>query len=294
MSAADHPAFRWSVEQRLAFIDRRLYWDGKINRSDLSDHFSISTPQASVDLSTYDSTASGNMAYDPRVKAYLATENFRPRNEPSARQYMAQLQLLADDALYERESWLGWVPPFGVVPRVRRRLESGTLRRLLDAIRTNRALEIRYQSMSSTEPSTRWIAPHALGFDGYRWHVRAWCHRREKFLDFVLARVQSILGSRPEQVAAEEDHAWQETTTLRLGPNPRLPEVQQQAVCLDYGMQNDVVEIEMRLSLVYYFVKQLLLDIAEHLPADRVHVVLVNTDEVNEALGAVGESAIGT
>jgi predicted DNA-binding transcriptional regulator YafY len=293
MSAADHPVFRWSVEQRLAFVDRRLYWDGKINRSDLSDYFSISTPQASADLSTYDSAAPGNMVYDPRAKAYLATKDFQPRTEPSARQYMAQLQMLADDVLHENESWLGWVPPFGVVPRVRRRLESQKLQCILMAIRTNRALEIQYQSMNSTEPSTRWIVPHALGFDGYRWHVRAWCHRREKFLDFVLARVQSILGSRPEQVAENEDHAWQRTTILRLGPNPRLPDAQRQAVCLDFGMQNSVVEIEVRLSLVYYFVKQLLMDVAEHLPAERVQVVLLNTEEVNEALKAVGEAAIG-
>jgi hypothetical protein len=58
-------------------------------------------------------------------------------------------------------------------------------------------------------------------------------------------------------------------------------------------MQNSVVEIEVRLSLVYYFVKQLLMDVAEHLPAERVQVVLLNTEEVNEALKAVGEAAIG-
>lgn len=293
MNELEQPTFRWSVEQRLAFIDRRLYWDGKINRSDLSGYFSISTPQASADLSTYDSAAPGNMVYDPHAKAYLATADFRARGEPNARQYLTQLQLIADDVLREGESWLGWVPPFGVVPRVRRPLESSVLRCILEAIRTNRALEIQYQSMSSNEPSTRWIVPHALGFDGYRWHARAWCYRREKFLDFVLARMQSVLGSRPEQVAVDNDRAWHETIILRLGPNPRLPIAQQQAICLDYGMQDGIVEVEVRRSLVYYFVRQLLLDVAEHLPVERVHIVLLNADEVNKALEAVDEGAIG-
>jgi hypothetical protein len=35
------------------------------------------------------------------------------------------------------------------------------------------------------------------------------------------------------------------------------------------------------------------MDVAEHLPAERVQVVLLNTEEVNEALKAVGEAAIG-
>lgn len=136
--------------------------------------------------------------------------------------------------------------------------------------------------------------PHALNFDGYRWHVRAWCHRREKFLDFVLARVQSVLGSRPETAAVDEDRAWHKTATLRLGPNPRLPAAQLQAICLNYGMQDGVVEVEVRCSLIYYFARQLMLDIAKHLPAERVHVVLLNTIEVNEALQVVGETAIDT
>ncbi|MNR25559.1 hypothetical protein D3C85_1427190 [compost metagenome] len=53
------------------------------------------------------------------------------------------------------------------------------------------------------------------------------------------------------------------------------------------------MEVEVRRSLVYYFVRQLLLDVAEHLPVERVHIVLLNADEVNKALEAVDESAIG-
>jgi hypothetical protein len=286
------PTHRWSVEQRLAFIERRLYWDGQINRSDLVDQFSISVPQASSDLSAYELAAPGNMYYDKSAKAYLASSEFQPRAEPSARQYLAQLQLLADNVLTPRESWLGRTPPHGIVPRIRRKLNATILRQVLEAIRFKAGLQINYQSMTSIDPSTRWIVPHALGFDGHRWHVRGWCHRREKFLDFVMARVLQVTDYREENIDDTLDRAWHQTGRIRLGPNPRLTPPQRRAIALDYGMTDDCVEIEVRLSLVYYVSRQMLLDVAHLLPPERAQVVLLNKADLNEKLVSVGESPI--
>jgi predicted DNA-binding transcriptional regulator YafY len=286
------PTHRWSVEQRLAFIERRLYWDGHINRSDLVDQFSISVPQASSDLSAYELAAPGNMHYDKSAKAYLASTEFQPRAEPSARQFLAQLQLLGDNVLTPRDSWLGRTPAHGMVPRVRRKLEAKILRRVLEAIRFKAGLEIIYQSMTSIDPSTRWIVPHALGFDGHRWHVRGWCHRREKFLDFVMARVLQILDRREENIDDTLDQAWHQTGRVRLGSNPSLTAPQRRAIALDYGMRDDCVEIEVRLSLVYYLSRQMLLDVSHLLPPERAQVVLLNKAELNEKLISVGESRI--
>lgn len=288
----NEPIHRWSVEQRLAFIERRLYWDGLINRSDLVDQFSISVPQASADLSTYEVVAPGNMQYDKSARAYVASPDFRPRDEPSARQYLAQLQLLADDVLTPRDSWLGRSPPYGIVPRVRRKLEALVLRQVLEAIHSRSGLSICYQSMSSEEPTTRWIVPHALGFDGQRWHIRGWCHRREKFLDFVMARVLRVLGRRNEQIDNAKDLAWHEKGRVQLGPNPKLSPPLQRAIALDYGMVDGLVEIEVRLSLVYYLSRQMLLDVADKLPPERAQIVLLNRDELNERLVSVGEAPI--
>lgn len=290
MAESEQPPVRWSIEQRLGFIERRLYWDSQINRSDLISHFSISTPQASADLARYEQVAPGNMEYDNRAKMYVATPTFKPRSEPSARQYLAQLQLIADDVLDENESWLGSIPSHAIVPRVRRKLEANVLRSFLQAIRHHLALEVSYQSLQSDEPSTRWMVPHALSFDGYRWHARAWCCRRQRFLDFVLARVLEILGSREEAVDVSQDKAWNLTVKARIGPNPLLTPTQQKAISLDYGMVDGVVEVEVRLSLVYYLKRQLLLDVADRLGPERVQVVLLNSEEIDRALNEVGES----
>ena len=286
------PTHRWSVEQRLAFIERRLYWDGQINRSDLVDQFSISVPQASADLSTYESAAPGNMHYDKSAKAYLASTEFHSRAEPSARQYLAQLQLLADEVLTPRDSWLGHTPPYGIVPRVRRKLEAKILRQVVEAIRGKAGLQIKYQSMSSVEPSTRWVVPHALGFDGHRWHVRGWCFLRERFLDFVMARVLQILDRREEHIDDTLDLAWHRRGRIRLGANPSLTPPQRRAIELDYGMTNGFVEVEVRLSLVYYLSRQMLLDVSHLLPPERAQVVLLNKVELNKKLVSVGETPI--
>jgi predicted DNA-binding transcriptional regulator YafY len=286
------PTLRWSVEQRLAFIERRLYWDGQINRSDLVNQFDISVPQASGDLAAYAKAAPGNMHYDASARTYVADAEFRPRSEPSARQYLAQLQLIADDVLSAKESWLGRTPSYAIAPRIRRRLEASVLRQVLIAIYTRTALEISYQSLSSVDPTTRWIVPHALGFDGHRWHVRGWCHRRGKFLDFVLARVLQILDSRSEQVDDTADLAWHQKALVRIGPNPKLSPSHQRVIELDYGMERGVVAIEVRLSLVYYLSRQMLLDVASQLSAERVQVVLLNKDELNAQLEAVGETTL--
>ena len=283
---------RWSVEQRLAYLERRLYWDGQINRGDLTDYFSISVPQASADISAYESLAPGNLYYDKSARAYLISPKFSHRSEPNARQYLSQLQLIADGVLAVEESWLGRVPPYGIVPRVRRKLAAPILRQVVEAIHTKSALRIAYQSVSSDEASKRWVVPHALGFDGNRWHVRGWCHRREKFLDFVLARVIDVIDRREEEFDTSADLAWHRKAFVRLGPNTALSQATQRAVALDFGMEAGVVEIEVRLSLIYYFSRQMLFDVAHSLPAERVQVILLNKDELNAQLAEVDEAPI--
>lgn len=59
-----------------------------------------------------------------------------------------------------------------------------TLRSVVGAIRRSEAIEVKYQSLSSPEPRWRWIAPHAIGFDGFRWHTRAFCLTDDCFKDF--------------------------------------------------------------------------------------------------------------
>lgn len=41
----DKSELRWGVAQRLEFIEFRLFWEGRVNRSDLMEQFGLSVNQ---------------------------------------------------------------------------------------------------------------------------------------------------------------------------------------------------------------------------------------------------------
>ncbi len=279
---------RWNIEKRLEFIDFRLYWEGRINRSDLMDFFGVSVPQASSDLAKYQELAPDNAVYDKTLKTYVTGAEFQARFfTPSAHRYLAQLRLMDADVLDEEEAWANRLPACSIAPVLRRRIEPATLRAILGAIRARSALQVVYQSMSQPEPSTRWISPHAIGFDGFRWHTRAWCHKRNSFVDFVLARILSVDGTEPSDIDPAQDTAWQHEVTLRLAPHPKLKGGKRRVVELDFGMTDGFVELKIRLCLVFYLEKQFGLNEASTEP-EHHPVVLANRDELIKAKKVAG------
>jgi len=282
------PSLRWGVEQRLEFIEFHLYWEGGVNRADLREYFGVSVPQASKDLSQYQELASENIWYDRSEKRYRAGESFKPRFlKPDAGRYLMQLRSLADGALAREESWLADVPDFDALPMPRRNVEPEILRTVLESIRNQQALEIRYQSLSVSRPGPtwRWITPHALGYDGHRWHARAFCHIDRRFKDFLLPRILKTRANGEPEAKPADDHVWQEFTPVVLKPHPGLTEDQQAVIARDYGMKGGQVTVKVRLALLYYFLKRLGLEFEaeQRLPREQ-HVVLADPPAVNAAL----------
>jgi Predicted transcriptional regulator len=278
----DRGRLRWNVQRRLIFIELRLYWEGRINRGDLVDYFDISVPQASQDLARYEEIAPGNLHYDKTLKTYVAGPNFRPvLTEPTADGYLAQLRALGTGGLGPGESWLGRAPDFAGAPRLRRHYEPEVLRRLLRCIQDRLELKVRYLSFSADEASARTIAPHALGFDGQRWHVRAFCFRTMSFRDFVIGRLSHLGDAVPTSAQAAWDLEWTEKVEMRLIANPRLQPAMRSAVERDVGMRQGVLPVTTTVCSSYYLESQLNLDLdPELLPAKRLQLVLHNRDEV--------------
>jgi predicted DNA-binding transcriptional regulator YafY len=287
-SEADVAAgLRWGVERRLWFIDLRLFWERRINRADLMDYFGVSMAQASADLSRYQDLAPGNLAYDKRAKTYVASPTFRSRFAvPDADAYLNTLLSVAAGIVSRDRVWISKVPAFDAVPVLRRAIDPDRLRAVLAAISGNRALHIRYQSMSRAEPSWRWISPHALAFDGFRWHARAFCHIDRVFKDFVLSRALEVGDTALPEGNADDDSNWHRTVTFRIGPHPRLTPAQRKAIELDYGMTEGRLEIEVRAAFAYYVRKRLGLDRPpeEKRPQDQ-QIVLQNAAEIDAACG---------
>lgn len=201
--------------------------------------------------------------------------------KPAANRYLAQLRLVDAGILDETEAWANRLPACSIAPVLQRQLAPDVLRNILACIRSKLAIQIVYQSMSRPEPQSRWISPHAIGFDGYRWHARAWCHNRESFVDFVLARILSVDGTKESEIDPATDMAWTREVTLRLVPHPALEDGRRRMVELDFGMIGGFVEMKMRLCLAFYLERQFGLDRDPmSLEPERHQLVLANRDEL--------------
>ena len=291
--AGEDGTLRWGVERRLEFIEFKLFWEGHVNRGDLIDKFEISVNQASTDLNRYLGLSPDNMYYDKSAKTYVRSPEFTPQFiQPDASRYLSQLHSLGEGILEPSESWIGTLPSFDAAPTPARGVNAKTLRTVVAAIHRNEAVEVKYQSLSTPEPRWRWIAPHAIGFDGFRWHARAFCSDDEVFKDFLLSRILETRGTQKTDVRGEADAEWHDMVTIEIGPHPDLSESQKKVISLDYGMRGGSTKIKVRKALLYYALKRLGLDTdpAARKPEDQ-QIILLNREAVlgDRQTGHVGQ-----
>ena len=279
---------RWGVEQRLEFIEFRLFWEGTINRADIIECFGVSTPQASKDLSLYQARAPGNMLYDARAKRYVAADAFVLRFlDPDPYKYLSQLRAVAEGMLPTSESWIAAMPNADVALTPKREIDIAILRRALEAVREKQSIEVFYQSMNSARPDPMWrrMTPHAFGYDGFRWHVRGFCHVENKFKDFLLPRILEVGGKGEPGQSGENDWLWNNYFDVIVGPHPELTESQKRVVAKDYGLEVDTTVLSVRYAMLFYVLKRLgLLDDAAKRSARSQHIVNVNRKETLVAL----------
>lgn len=282
----------WSTEARFQFIEFRLYWEGKINRGDLVSHFGISIPQASLDLRNYLKLAPDNVEYDGTRKAYVVKSGFKPIGiAPSARDYLAQLDLLhaEKESPLTHRSFVDHPPAFDIVPFPDRTVDSELLRTIIQAIRECKAVTILYQSTTRPEPTERTISPHAIGSDNYRWHIRAYCHTRNMFIDFVFGRILELRAVVDSNANSADDHEWHTYVRLVFRPNPALNEGVRRGLELDYGMHDGVGSLIVRKALSNYLKMRLRLidniaDVGRNKKAESPearHLVLVEEEDVH-------------
>lgn len=173
------------------------------------------------------------------------------------------------------------------MPTPGRALNVDTLVLLLRAVREGQGVRVLYQSMTRPRAMRRTLTPHAFAHDGFRWHVRAYCHDREQFRDFVIPRMLGVEPAVPAGPGAGADLEWQTPVELVLQANPRLPSAHQKVVELDYGMKDGEVTLACRQALLFYVLRQLRLDTDEGGRPEASQVVLKNKAKVERFLAAV-------
>ncbi len=255
--------------------------------------FGISVQQASKDFANYIEGRKSNLTYDKRLRTYLRGKNFKPRYfQPDAAEYFAQLQAVEHGLVPEAQSWISFFPGYAATPVPARGVDPQVLRDVLTAIREKAALKITYQSMSRPEPTARWIEPHALAFDGFRWHARAFCQNDHVFKDFLLSRIVEVGGLGLVTAQPSADEAWTTEIVLEIGPHPDLSAPQRRAIEMDYGMEGGRAEIHVRRALLFYALKRLGLDTDPSVrrPQDQ-QIILLNADKVRSSSGPSNSAA---
>lgn len=276
------PELRWNVAQRLEFIEFRLLWEGRINRSDVAERFGMTLQQATQDLGLYEQTAPENMSYDRNAKTFVPSPSFRPKFlRDYADRQLLQLAAISAGLVMREETWFGQLPPASVIPVPQRHVSAMTMRWILEAIRTNSLIEIEYQSVKQPDTVWRSIAPHALGHNGERWHARSWCPKHRSFRDFVLSRISNVGKLAPNTVDPALDREWFSEVELLLAPNPQLSEGARRSLSKEYSMVRGQLRLKTRAALAFYMIQHFNFDL--DLEPPRQQLVLTNRNEVEEA-----------
>jgi hypothetical protein len=251
-------------------------------------------PQASKDLTLYQERAPGNLEYDKRSKRYVAADKFVLRFlNPDPYVFLAQLRSVAEGTEAPHESWIARLPEADVALTPKRDIDIEVLRNVLDAVRSANSIEVLYQSMNRKRPDPVWrrITPHAFGYDGFRWHTRAYCHLEHTFKDFLLPRILDVRGKGKPGATGQDDWLWNNYFDIIIGPHPRLTDSQKKVVAKDYGFEHGEGVFPVRYAMLFYVLKRLgLLGDAEKEDPRRQHIVALNKDDVQTALNKSNNS----
>lgn len=285
MDNLDDTPQKWPLRRRLEFIDFRLFWNGRVNRSDIRDTFDISVQQASSDLAHYERVASQNMQYDRGQKTYVRTAEYQPAFiEQSSERFLLQLVAIENGWMQRDETWFDKIPPLDVTTLKRSPTSSRVLLGVLNAIGNRTQITIDYRSLTENADAPRTIAPHALFYSASRWYVRAYSTDREDFRDYNLNRIGNLRPAPPASVDTALDYEWIHMFDLEIGPNPELSPVQQEGVAAEFGMEGGKLLLPVRLSMTFYLMSEHNLDVEPGvLPAFKQQLVLLNRADVEQA-----------
>lgn len=251
---------------RLRFLESRLLWEGEINRKDVCQEFGVTPNHFTREMRAYKDHFPNNIWYDETSRSYRPTESFRPglaSDDPG--EYLTLLRAHSQRPLNTLRTELGGEilsdalhPPEGI-------LDKNVFRALLQAIHHSRGCIIRYQSFSQSKAERRIVWPHALAWNGDRWHVRAFDKQRSIYIDLVLPRISSIESTEmPLPPGAEPDQDWELFETIEITPNPGLSASQQRVIAKEFGMirrgANWIWEVTLRRCLIPYFLFRFRLD----------------------------------
>jgi len=269
------------VTERFTFINNVVGWEGQINSTHIATKFQLSRTAASNILKLYREQFPNYLHYDSSHKAHIATDYFNnsfihSNSLNSFSQYLSAIECTGDKSnhllanmAFEVEAPLRNINPLQIRP-------------ILRAIREQLQIDIGYISLSSPNYLDRIIQPHALIFDGLRWHVRAYCNKNNQFRDFTLSRFNGEARFEGKGTHnASHDEKWNTIVDVVIEADPRFNAQQKCVIEQDFQMKQGQKIIPTRAALVNYLLRRLHIDSYKNSPEEQQ---IVLTRESRQAI----------
>ena len=259
----------YAQKQRLTFIELIAYWEGRIDRSRVVSEFGVSPNHVTKDFRHYKKAFPQNLQYDVSARTYRPAPDFKPQIGTGVpEEYLGLLKAKAGQRDGNLISSLLSGVESDTVPFPNGKIDGDVLKALTRAISSGTGLQITYQSQNRALPIPRKIWPHALVFNGLRWHARAYDLEHGKFIDLVLQRILDAAAvNEPIPVEVEEDAGWTTLVTIDVIPRRSLSAEQAETIAREYGMtkrgEDWVWSVRLRECLAGYFIYLHRLDIMQ-------------------------------
>lgn len=281
---------KWATRQRLEYIEIMAFYTGIITRSEVAEAFGISDAAATKDLKLYGQLAPNNIIYKHTVFGFVPGPSFV---ETFADLTPARVLPMMASNLTVAGGPYGDEPIYGIsmeaLPLPSRLPDKTVLAQILRAIYGHNKLRVRYHSLTDRDSTQqRILEPHSLVNTGLRWHIRAYSDETYDFRDFVLSRfVAAECLDELAESSMQYDDDWVEKVNLQLAPHPGLEQQKRQNLLIDFGADNDVIEIEVRRSLIAYVLQRLMVDTStdQSMNPSAWQLVLLNRDEIEPFAG---------
>lgn len=254
-----------TIAERMAYIDFRLNYTGRISRNDLSETFGLAEASATRVLRQYNSYRPSNMNHDRSEKVNVINKKeFSPLITIRAEE---ALEMLAYGFNKNRLTNKPTIP-YARVGQTPNLLNSKYVAMITRAIYEKKAIKCYYHSASSMNSTERMLVPLAILFDGRNWIFRAFDRSESihlKFKNFNFARVATVKdvddSKEADQLVHEsldQDTQWNINVPVVLEIHPDLTEKRKETVRNDFGItegKNELFSTE-RSALVWLLLHQ--------------------------------------
>ena len=252
-----------SSNDYLEAIKKRLFWIGFIQRSDIEQLCALGPTQSSALINAL-KTLCGKALRKQGHRYFL--------KEPSQFEYSSQ-DFLKELLLSPYQAHPCFMhanrQPF-IDPLLFKGASPTVIKELLRALELNKGVAIDYVGANPGDTAQRRIIdPIRFVFISGRWHVHAYCRRRDAGRDFVLSRILNSDGicEREHAELAWSIREMDKNVTIQVVPHPDLTADQRLAVQREYNFDGEVSKaIILKKHQLYYFRKRYLADDGEGPP----------------------------